>query len=110
MDSLQQKKAVRNIDTDKTRQPGADQSDFANQSGGKLGAGNENSGHPANNVIAPDRRSDVNPDGKSTAPSASISHAHAGERGTKGSGMPTQSGAGELADDRPGRNTLKGEK
>jgi hypothetical protein len=104
---------TRNTDIDKTN-PARDSGDvYANQGGGKLGGGNENSGHPANNVIAPQHRRDVNPDADATVPDGAAASAtvpaQAGEKGTKSSGMPTLSGAGQLADDRPGRNQPKGQ-
>lgn len=82
----------RNSAMDKTDAYHPDSDPFANQGGGKLGGGNVNSGHPANNVITP---------GSPTPPAA------APVKGAKGSGMPTLSGAGQLADDRPGRNDPK---
>ena len=93
---------------DKTDPARAQGDPYANQGGGKLGGGNENSGHPANNVIAPAHRRDVNPAPAATPAPAPGVATGVGERGTKGSGMPVQSGAGELADDRPGRNAPKG--
>jgi len=98
----------RNSAMDKTDTARAQGDPYANQGGGKLGGGNENSGHPANNVIAPRHRHDANPEPAAPATGAPSAASGAGERGTRGSGMPVQSGAGELADDRPGRNAPKG--
>ncbi|MEC5162136.1 hypothetical protein ACFDR9_002515 [Janthinobacterium sp. CG_23.3] len=74
---------------------------YANQGGGKLGSGNVNSGHPANDVIT---RADSAKTRADTARSTEVVGAN-----VKGSGMPTRSGAGKLADDRPGRNDPKSE-
>ena len=94
---------------DKTDAQAASGDPYANQGGGKLGSGNENSGHPANNVIATNTGKDVNPAqpaGGSAAKPAAPAGAN-GDRGSKGSGMPALTGAGQLADDRPGRNDPK---
>ena len=80
---------------------------YANQGGGKLGSGNVNSGHPANDVIIPQDQSDTNKAESRTGKNKD--NADQSVKGTKGSGMPTRSGAGQLADDRPRRNDPKGE-
>ena len=96
--------------TSQTRKTDADRASgdpYANQGGGKLGSGNENSGYPANDVLIAQDQS-----GTSKAASATEENKDKGdpdEKNTKGSGMPTRSGAGKLADDRPGRNDPKGE-
>lgn len=94
--------------------------------------GNVANGHPANNVITPQRQGMPSTEagrvtvdrgagdfssqrhGQSAAAEQSARTAASehggtrGERGTRGSGMPVDSGAGQLADDRPGRDTPKG--
>ncbi|HEV7816992.1 MAG TPA: hypothetical protein VGP06_18080 [Janthinobacterium sp.] len=117
----------RNSAMDKTDayRPGVDR--YANQGGGKLGSGTVNSGHPANDVINPHSRlgdnecmqpqmdehvGEVAPDDRAPGVPApgDRQSAKVGEvKGTKGSGMPALSGAGERADDRPGRNEPKTE-
>lgn len=106
----------RNLVIDKTSQDRADGDAYANQGGGKLGSGNDNSGHPANDVLAPRERHDANPEpaqadnaaAAAAATAAANRAAGQGERGTRGSGTQVLSGAGQLADDRPGRNAPKG--
>ncbi len=89
----------RNSAMDKT-DAGRERGDpYANQGGGKLGSGNVNSGHPANDVIT---RADSAKTRADTARGTERVGAN-----VKGSGMPTRSGAGKLADDRPGRNEPK---
>lgn len=88
------------------------------------------SGHPANNVMTP-HSADPETGGGASSPARTggahgagadagqavhrdevpdDGHAQRGhEAGTRGSGMPVTSGAGQLADDRPGRNTPKGQ-
>ena len=94
--------------------------------------GNIANGHPANNVITPQREGMPSTEqGRTTVDRGAgdfSSQRHGeteraeqsarrpapesgptkGERGTRGSGMPVDSGAGQLADDRPGRDTPKG--
>jgi hypothetical protein len=93
--------------------------------------GNVASGHPANNVITPQRQGIASTEARPTVDRGACdftSQRHgesaqseqaarhgapedggtSGERGTRGSGMPVDSGAGQLADDRPGRDTPKG--
>ncbi len=47
-------------------------------------------------------------DGVPPPPGGNAPGAHGHEAGTRGSGMPVTSGAGQLADDRPGRDAPKG--
>ncbi|CAN7264574.1 hypothetical protein LJR289_001131 [Pseudoduganella sp. LjRoot289] len=94
--------------------------------------GNVANGHPANNVITPQREGMPSTEpGRVTVDRGACdfsSQLHGqsagseqaartpapeqggtrGERGTRGSGMPVDSAAGQLADDRPGRDTPKG--
>lgn len=81
-------------------------------------------GHPANNVITPHREEPDATDDAGIAPGGKLRGTnymqregvppddgkglHGHEAGTRGSGMPVESGAGQLADDRPGRDTPKG--
>jgi hypothetical protein len=111
---------ARNSEMDKT-DAYRDTGEYANQGGGKLGSGTQNSGHPANDVINPHSRlgdSDrVQPQpgeragervGEQAGSMQQSQSRNVGEvKGTKGSGSPTLSGAGERADDRPGRNDPK---
>lgn len=85
---------------------------FANQGGGKLASGNVNSGHPANNVIVPsaDHASEETARAAASAHVAAGPDSGGGEAGTKGSGTPVISGAGQLLDDRPGRDDAKDRK
>jgi len=86
--------------TDEARNSAMDKTDayhpatdpYASQGGGKPGSGMVNSGHPANNAINP--HSDLG--SGDTTPGAVVP-------GSKGSGTPVQSAAGQRADDRPGR-------
>ena len=102
---------ARNSSMDKTDADRASGDPYANQGGGKLGSGNVNSGHPANDVIHPHDQNDAKKNEASTGKSKDKDKdkADPGVKGTKGSGTPTLSGAGQLADDRPGRNDPKGE-
>lgn len=93
--------------------------------------GNVANGHPANNVITPQSRGIASTEpvdtidrgaadftsqhhgesaqSEQSARNAAPEHGGiTGERGTRGSGMPVDSGAGQLADDRPGRDRPKG--
>ena len=93
--------------------------------------GNVANGHPANNVITPQRggmpstetgratvdrgacdftsqRHGQSAESEQSARTPAPEGGSKGERGTRGSGMPADSGAGQLADDRPGRDTPKG--
>ncbi|MES2257661.1 MAG: hypothetical protein V4724_04040 [Pseudomonadota bacterium] len=82
----------------------------------KQGGGNVALGHPANNVITHDDPAHgETPQSEAADTAGSATHTihnrgaeTKGEAGTKGSGMPVLSGAGQLADDRPGRNDPKG--
>lgn len=93
----------------------------------QLDSGNVAKGHPANNVITPqsqrnldsvDRQADAATgvdagSGGGTEPVARRATragqaTHGGEAGTRGSGNEPISGAGKLADDRPGRDAPKG--
>src|ERR1043165_6100625 len=82
-------------------------------------------GHPANNVITPhggrhDATDDagIAPGGKlrgtnymqrdGVPPEDDAKGLRGHEAGTRGSGTPVESGAGQLADDRPGRDAPKG--
>jgi len=82
------------------------------QDGRKMTRDMANLGHPANDVINPHWQSAQN---ESNPPHAgdheqSKDTREVGEvKGSKGSGTPTQSGAGQLADDRPGRDEPKSE-
>jgi len=67
-------------------------------------------GHPANDIINPNWQSaqnDPNPPHAGDHGTSRQAGAVGEVRGTKGSGTPTLSGAGQLADDRPGRNEPK---
>lgn len=121
MQTGQPNEQLRNLDIDKTNKDRASGDPYANQGGGKQGSGNTNSGELANNVITPEVRHDANP-GAITPPDSVIEPA-AKDRSdphdlkarrefvpgadVKGSGTPTLTGAGVLADDRPGRNEPK---
>lgn len=114
------------------KQSGKDRSDSDPRNSQQSAPGNVANGHPANNVITPQRggmpstetgRGTVDRGAgdfssqrhgrsaqseQSARTGAPESGPTAGERGTRGSGMPADSGAGQLADDRPGRDTPKG--
>jgi hypothetical protein len=115
---------------------GKDQRDADPRNSQQSAAGNVANGHPANNVITPQgegmpstepgrttvdrgagdfssQRHGQSGQSEQSARSGAPEHGPAsghttGERGTRGSGMPVDSGAGQLADDRPGRDTPKG--
>ncbi|KQV90386.1 hypothetical protein ASD15_24130 [Massilia sp. Root351] len=111
---------------------GKDQRDADPRNSQQAAAGNVANGHPANNVITPQRDGMPSTEpGRTTVDRGAgdfSSQRHgqsvqseqsartgapqggptSGERGTRGSGMPVDSGAGQLADDRPGRDTPKG--
>lgn len=89
---------------------------YKTQGGGLVGTGSGMvaSGHPANDVINPHSRlgdSDrVQPQADEHIGESAATGKHAGPvAGTKGSGQPIISGAGQRADDRPGRNEAKTE-
>lgn len=92
--------------TDKEREAGVP---MANQGGGKIASGNANSGHPANDIIGTSLDTDLANLARHVA-SANVASGEVkpGEQGTKGSGMPVVSGAGQMLDDRPGRDDPKG--
>ncbi len=95
-------------------------------------SGNAATGHPANNVITPHgaQRDGTGNAGNAgdaaAAPGGELRGSNDGQRGgvpqedgqgqaaggheagTRGSGTPVESGAGKLADDRPGRDARKG--
>jgi len=83
-------------------------------------SGNAATGHPANSVIsststtaAPHGNTAGTRGGDSmqraeVAPVAGGNAGYGHEAGTRGSGTPVESGAGKLADDRPGRDAPKG--
>lgn len=88
-------------------------------------SGNAATGHPANNVISSTSTTSTNnaaaPHGNTAgtrggdsmqradvAPAVSGNTGYGHEAGTRGSGTPVESGAGKLADDRPGRDVPKG--
>lgn len=86
---------------------------YRTQGGGLVGTGSGMvaSGHPANDVINPHSLLGDGERAQSQAtPSAGASGAKVGPvDGTKGSGLPILSGAGQRADDRPHRNEEKAE-
>lgn len=107
MSADKQTSLTRNSLTGKTDADRASGGTYANQGGGKLGSGNENSGCPANDVLISQDQSGTNKAASGTKENKDTGN-HDG-KDTKGSGMPIRSGTGQLADDRPGRNDPKGE-
>jgi hypothetical protein len=102
---------ARNSDMSKTDKDRAAGDPYANQGGGKLGSGNENSGHPANNVIVPSAEHAREETARARGSARVATGVDSGnEAGTKGSGMPIVSGAGQLLDDRPGRDDPKSQR
>jgi hypothetical protein len=99
---LNSAKTRRNLDIDHASD------DADKQSRGRLGSGNEATGHPANNVIIRRRAPQGPAEGVHGDAGADNEQAAPAERGTKGSGNRPLSEAGRLADDRPGRNAAKG--
>ena len=110
---------------------GKDRRDADPRNSQQSAAGNVAKGHPANNVITPQRddvpstetgrttvdrgacdftsqRHGQSAESEQSARTAAPEGGSSGERGTRGSGMPIDSGAGQLADDRPGRDAPKG--
>lgn len=80
--------------------------------GRKLTSNRANIGHPANDIINPHWQSaqnDTDPPHAGDHAPAAPTDAVGAVKGRKGSGTPTLSGAGQLADDRPGRNEPKSE-
>jgi len=112
MASNKQTDQGRNSTIDKTNAAHSSADPFANQGAGKLGSGNENSGHPANDVIIARDRKDADKAPSRSGENINKTDCDTGRsvKGSKGSGMPTLSGAGQLADDRPGHNDLKSER
>lgn len=101
----------RNITMDKTYKDRLAGDPYANQGGGKLASGNANSGHPANDVIvetAQHARADTA--GARASAQETNGPVREGETGSRGSGTPVVSGAGQLLDDRPGREDPKGKR
>jgi len=80
------------------------------QDGRKMTRDMANLDHPANDIINPHWQSAQNqpnpPHAGDHAPSKDTREVGV-DKGVKGSGAPTLSGAGQLADDRPGRNEPK---
>lgn len=89
----------------------SDDDPYRGQPGGKLNTSSPAStGNPANDVINPDWQSaqdNSNPPHAGDHAAAPRTDAVGDVKGTKGSGTPTLSGAGKLADDRPGRDEPK---
>jgi hypothetical protein len=89
-------------------------------------SGNAATGHPANSVVTPHGTQRDSTGDAAIAPGGKLrgtnymqrddvpqggGHGNAvcgHEAGTRGSGTPVESGAGQLADDRPGRDAPKG--
>jgi hypothetical protein len=100
------------LNSDKTRKNldisrAADGTDT--QSRGRLSSGNEATGHPANSVVVHEQDVPAGALPNAAAPAADVlpKDEPGSERGTRGSGNPPLSGAGKLADDRPGRDAPK---
>lgn len=76
------------------------------RTGGEHGAGADAAQAPGGALRGTNeaRRDGVPGDDKATHDASGRGH----EAGTRGSGNPVQSGAGQLADDRPGRDAPKG--